>query len=372
MSERPLRIGLLGDDLSGVAALAGELGAHRWRTCVSALSQAPAPETRFWGINLGSRELDAASNAQRVGQALARLRGWGADELIVKIDSRWRGHPEAMIGAAAAGGEDFAIALPCPVPNQARIEQATGRTLQRWPEAPVRSKRALLIAGESTHERDEAIRTLHRDGVRLWVGGIGTAHAVARAALRTPRPTLSVVGSYHEGVAAQLQYLSSRGHEQVALSAVIEARAFARDCEALTERAAGHLRAGTSVVITTLPTAGERHGIERMACSQGVSAEHHAMWCFRAPGKGLAGVVDTELAGLILTGGQTAQGVLEGFGVQALEPTERGVAEGAPVCRAHGGAWSGLRVVTKPGHAGGARALGEIADQLTLLAEAER
>ena len=65
---------------------------------------------------------------------------------------------------------------------------------------------------------------------------------------------------------------------------------------------------------------------------------------------------------LILTGGDTAMGVLNALGIEALEiKTE--VLEGISLCSVSGGRWKGLRVVTKAGAFGNEDALVKIIEQ---------
>lgn len=337
--NRP-RMGVVGDDISGVVAVAGELSALGYRTVIA--DRAP-PDADAWAINTAARELGAEENHTRTQHAINALAKWGADDILIKIDSLWRGHPAAMLAAVATSGIPVVLVGGCPPETVADVSANI---------SPVKSRvdEDRLISGEVIGLLPKAsplIRRFHQAGVRRWVGGMDLAEAIA-VSRACPAPVLTVLGTRHPNNRQQLDFMLSLGAEQVAFDDDIEKTA------AVVQAA---WRRTNRVILTG---AEGTHGLDNARAAEQL---------FAGMGKVVGLALPPDAAGLILSGGHTAECVLRALEITSLVPQMPGPLPGAPLCRAGGGTFDGLRVVTKPGHFGQADSLQRIADYVAALKE---
>jgi len=192
----------------------------------------------------------------------------------------------------------------------------------------------VVVDAESSADLARAVAAiLRRPGPHLLVGSTGLARALRdavagaapdadTAAVAAPAAggVLTIVGSAHPVARSQVACVRERG-----LATIAEA-----DGAGVGERAARAIARGEHVVVVA-PARSAAGGVLDALARVSAAATRIAR-----PG------------GLVLVGGETAQRVLAGLGVEALR------VEGAPAplvvrSRAMGGALAGLRVVTNGG-----------------------
>lgn len=298
-----MKLGLVADDMTGLAAMASEL-VSRARPVPLTPLEAADPSGDFWGVDLACRNTDGATCGDRTRRAIDRLLSWGAGQIVVKVDSRWRGHPDAMIDAARA----FA---PLAVFHDSF--------------EPTRHPDVAHAGGTDALRCPETLRAAHESGVKIWVGALSLARAVVWVALENPDPVLALVGSTEpisgEQVNLCLRAGMRRHHDRCDVASV-----------------ADDLQRGRNVIIT--------HGA---APNGGVRDAERA---FARWARILRALPVADCSGLLLTGGHTASTVLAEAGVSMLHVTGNSVLPGLPICRIVGQPWPGIPVVTKPGHFG--------------------
>lgn len=354
----PPLVGIVADDLTGaadtgVAFLAGGVSAVvSWpdravdRVRMSLAADVVAVATR-------SREADAEYARAITREVVSRFREVGVATLYKKIDSTLRGHVGDEVRAAVEAWHPGSLAVVAPAfPGVGRTtvdgrQRVDGLPIARRAFLPalfeeagistcsvdlacVRSAALLSTLLECQHraviavvcdaETDEDLRAIAREGARLgpaivWVGSGGLARAMA-ADVRTagPRvftsatnvsgPMLIVVGSTSQIALAQANDVAAAGVRRVIVpmgalvGSVVADADCARDIEA-------HLRAGEDVLVTLgSETGGEGESADDARLMERLG--ERLQRCASAVG------------GLILTGGDTAVGVLQAWGTSAL------------------------------------------------------
>lgn len=315
------RIGVLGDDLTGVNAVLAEAAGLGMRCSVTAAADPVRPDgADVWGIDLDSRESGGPDAVAAATAQISRLRAWGAEHVLVKIDSLWRGDPAAMIAAARADATPVIVsgAAPEPLPDTVLIAQAN----------------PFLAASE--------IRAYHRAGTRVWVGGVGLLTVLLWAELADPALLAAVVGSFQPNVKAQVAALEGFG------SAVLKLTA-----DGMEARLASAWASRQPFVIQTV-------------ADHGLAGHCAAEAAFRRCAELLAPHLAGQVFGLILTGGHTASVVLAALGVRRMDLVGPSAVDGAPLLRARTPSLAKGLIATKPGHFGGPDALVRMAIQLQL------
>jgi uncharacterized protein YgbK (DUF1537 family) len=307
------RLAVVGDDLTGTAALVAEATISGKEGTVTALG-APPPHAAVWGIDLASREASAAENERRLEGALGRALDWGAEHVFLKVDSRWRGQPEALLAAAQRYG-------PVAVFN--------GRLAS--PET----------AGVAWYGRDEAlaclptVRAAANAGVRLWLGGLTVALAVMHAARGSRPSVLALIGSREQACEEQIDYCAAAGVPVATLAAQNAVADVTRSLEAAL--------AGAGIGIL-------RSSVSEPACRDDAEAAFAAMAACvtRLP---------NVPSGLVISGGHTAGAVLAALGIRESAAFSFAGDPGLVLMRPAVPTWQHLGVVTKPGHFGPPRTL---------------
>jgi uncharacterized protein YgbK (DUF1537 family) len=397
----PLRLGVIADDITGALDTGVQFVEAGLETVLLLdvdpglpNQNQPGRERPVQVLSTDSRDGDVATAQRRAAQAAERLhRRW----LYKKIDSTMRGHvgPEIKAVLRTAG---LSRAVVCPaVVGQGRTiregELWVGGTLLhksafgRDPSWPARTSHlGDLLSVPSTHLPLDVARadteTLAKaileaptpivsvDAVEtadiariaraavlsrcLPCGALGLARAwvqslIAEGLLRVERsggigfamrgvgtersaePVLVVAGSRHPTTRAQLGYTAA-ARDLVRIE--IETQDQGTQAEGWTTLAAA-LAQGRSVILHSPQQEIER-GAERLALG-----ETMACWTQRA-------CREFDLAGLVLTGGETALAVCRAFGAAAIDILGE-LETGIPWGRLVGGAAPGLRVVTKAG-----------------------
>ncbi|MCP3371816.1 nucleotide-binding domain containing protein [Bradyrhizobium cajani] len=319
------RIGVLGDDLTGVNAVVTEAAELGMRCIVTDAKEDGVPErVDVWGIDLASRDSGSKQSQALVRAGIGRMRDWGADHLLLKIDSRGRGDPMALVAAAA---------------TEARPVIVSGAAPSNLPHG------AVLIEEANPYLAASQIASCYSTGQTLWVGGVGLMTVLLWASITDRMPLGAVVGSYQPNIAPQVEAMRGLGALVLQLN---EHR--------LAARLGSAWSACRPVVIETMPA----------ATSPGATADADA--AFRQCAALLAPHLMDRAFGLILTGGHTANVVLRALDVRRLDLVGRSVIDGAPLLRAALPALSKGLIVTKPGHFGGPDALVRIAMHVQLRA----
>ena len=301
------RLGILADDLTGLAATLAE-AAIGGRPAIIGEFDGNMPEDAILGLDLNCREAPPQEVRAVTSAGIARLHARGVRDILIKVDSLWRGNPLAMIEAACNAG---AVAV-----FHDRFEaKAVPQVVFHGP------LKAML--------RLDLVCAARCDGVRLWVGGLDLVRALVWSSLRDPAPVLLMIGSRE--VAAQ---------EQISQCRTAGIEILTGDVPSAFQRLQEMVAARRSVLFSgdgnTLP------GNDKIA------AENQ----FTAWAELLLRIPPDRCAGLILSGGHTASSVLGRLSTTAYRLTGDVVEYGLPVSVALDGAWRGTLLATKPGHFG--------------------
>lgn len=306
------RLGILADDLTGLAAMVSEAAFGGLSAQMSRLN-GQAPDTDIWGIDLNCRESSPGVNFERAARALDRLADWECDDIIVKIDSLWRGHPEKILNAAL-GRHSVAVFNdhfnPC--------------------SAPVRHH-----GGSNVIDHLEIVLDARLAGVRCWLGGLTLARAVRWSSLSQRHPILAIVGSRESASDEQVRYCAAQGVSVFRFDATLTA-------EILSET----LGRKMNVIIT------EQEGRDASEIDARAAEAQFAHWANL-----ISQLERSNFGGMILSGGHTASTVLARLGTTEFAITGAEPEVGLPIAMARNGLMRGKCILTKPGHFGTARTL---------------
>ncbi|MDQ3653453.1 MAG: hypothetical protein M3457_00030 [Chloroflexota bacterium] len=355
-----IQLAVLADDLTGGADTGAAFASVGLVTSIAFGGHAPDCDVLV--VSTNSREIDLATAADRNLRAATALATGPATRrprwVYKKIDSALRGHPREELLAVMAGlGESRALIAPA-LPSEARTTvngrqfldgrplEATSlgssqgpsdlvslfgsggevsvhalgfNTIRNGPEEIERVLRqwgsGLVIADAET-ELDLLLiaRAALRSDLRLLAGSAGLAGQLARVlapasvshkevAGRPASPALVVAGSLHESTASQVGVLQAAGLPIVRpVDALLHGSSRAK--RRAVDELAMHLAAGRSVVLATAGLPPSRYGSAFVvSCLADIVA---------APG------VRRHMGGLVLTGGETAAGILAGLGAIEL------------------------------------------------------
>jgi uncharacterized protein YgbK (DUF1537 family) len=385
---------IIADDLTG-AADTGSCFATEGFTTFILMRTMTAFDADVIVSSTESRDLDAVEASAVVGRTVRGLLGLPAARserwYYKKIDSALRGHPrDELLATMTAVGADRAIVAPA-FPDEGRTTIGGRQYIDGWPvEASgfgspgstsdllthfaqdgmaarlvdletvrrgVPATREAITAQPSgiivvDAETDQDLATLaaavgeSRGLVLCGAAGFARQLApvlpIARVTVHPGDdgtgngPILVVAGSRHDATARQIESLRAAGASVVRLGqAAIES--VAPSVEAVAAEAAAHLEQGRPVVVTT------------------VGLGHSALG-----GRGVAALladvatdsrIVERIGGLVLTGGDVAKAVCDGFEVDAIR-LRGDVTAGIPWGTLTGGVRPGLPVVTKAGSFG--------------------
>ncbi len=311
-SLRP-QLAVVADDLTGALDAAAPFAAAGLAVAVAtrigALPAALATGASVVAVSTRSREMAAGEARSAVAAALAALPA--GVRLIKKIDSRLKGNIEAELDAFGAmplavlpaipefsrvveGGclGGFGLAEPLPVAERLGRHAARATIPDVGSVAAMRAAVAAVAAGT------------------LLVGARGLTSALAAGLARRPaaappvleRPVVVIVGSADPITLAQVEALSAAEPGLVAIDAPAGA-------------VPGDARMGTVTLIRAV--AGE-------PAAPAAVAERLARGALP---------MARQAASLVLTGGATAEAVLDAMGLDLLQPLGE-VLPGLPICRA--------------------------------------
>jgi len=211
-------------------------------------------------------------------------------------------------------------------------------------------------ASTQTHLQTIATAIAATEAAALWVGSAGLAEVIP-AVMGWPQaeqtvtpgglgPVLVVAGSVSYVTARQMnRFLTGDNVQLVSLQVDALISHEAEEVQRCAQEALSHLAAGRDVLLASAVA----EGSVVQGCSEIVAA---------SMGKVVAQLASEKLAGLFLTGGDTAVSVCRALGVNAIDILAE-VLPGIPLGQLDGGCCPGLRVVTKAGAFGGENAIVE-------------
>jgi uncharacterized protein YgbK (DUF1537 family) len=329
-------------------------------------------------LNTASREGTAEAAGASAGRAALALRDAGIDRVYKKIDSVLRGHPGAELAAVLDVYGGRAAVAPA-FPAQGRITRDGVQYVAGQPAPPFGGDvRAALgpaatrcdVFDASTDDDLSAIARLAAGGdYRVWCGTAGLATSVPAALGLAPagagpivRPpatqVLVVAGSLHPATSAQVKALAAAGWKHIAVD--IEAAGPPGD---LVARLADALAGDGHVVVSFRSEHLSAAEMRRLVAPAGTAARLLGPLA-AAVSEVIPATITHRRLGLVLTGGETGLWVARALGARAIDVTgesQPGVPLG--VLRLPG---ADVPVATKSGGFGGAAALMEAADSLTL------
>jgi uncharacterized protein YgbK (DUF1537 family) len=399
-------LAIVADDLTGAADSAAPFaraGAQPIVTWERTLGRAPIDGATAIAIDLESRHGNTSEARAAAARVVSTLQSRGVSTIYLKCDSLLRGH----LGAESAGAlstlpaETLAIVAPA-FPAQGRTtaggrQHRDGVAIDRPAiaealEQSAVSAQTVSLAQVRSQTLTRVLRALSEDGVRaavcdaeteadlraiagaglaiarrvLWVGSGGLARVLPEL-LPTPAvdeqrsiavapiagPILFVVGSPSRIAQEQAARVAASGctHVALPLDSLVEPSAIAT-LEGLIARVERHLRDGSDVLVTI---EGANFGAaveERPALAEALGT------MLRSCGA-LAGA-------LVVTGGDTATGVLRAWDTVALRLLGE-VEPGVPLALSV--AARPIPVVTKAGSFGNAETLVHAANRLRTAAE---
>ena len=279
-----MRVGLIADDLTGLAAVASEFERYGFSVGVAlnaAAAEALADRFDIVGIDTNSRALnpdEAAKSAREAAEALARF---NPDWLFKQGDSALHGQISAELSAivVALKAKNVLMAPACPSLGRLTID-GVHRTAANDPQTHIRvvdlwsgdntvavedtngpasiSPRKPLITvadAENDADLDAAVRRADTFGERFVAGSVGLAKAVARhlwaTATRNAAPALILLGSFQTRSREQAETLLATGTARLI---ELPTNGKADDVCAATQEAGKALRDGYHVVLAASPS----------------------------------------------------------------------------------------------------------------------
>ncbi|SHN50851.1 Uncharacterized conserved protein YgbK, DUF1537 family [Geodermatophilus obscurus] len=348
------RLAVLADDLTGAADAAAPFAVRGLEVSV-ALTAATPGAVDVLALVTDNRWRPPEEAADRMREAVERVRAWGPDLLFLKIDSTLRGRVRADVSVALdAWGTRNAVATPA-FPAQGRTVH--DGALRVHGEATVTDIGGHFPPGvravdAQTHgDLVQIARRILADGA-VAAGSGGLARALAEVLITTPAArrflatpvggVLLVVGTDHPTTKAQVAPLLATGADRLVVD---------DSTPWPVEDAVSALRDGRRVLLTSAVV------VDVPADSPQAAALAERL------ARVVAAVLDgAPSAGLVLTGGATALAVATALGATELRLLAE-VTEGLPL----GELFTGDRripVVTKSGGFGAPDALCRAAEAL--------
>ncbi|CAL8981632.1 hypothetical protein RHODGE_RHODGE_01716 [Rhodoplanes serenus] len=303
------------------------------------------------------KKLDSLLRGPIAAEAAALMAALGAAEALVATASPEAGRT-TVGGRQRAGGRPLAEALPDLDPGAtletdevAAFFTGCGRPVRLLDLATLRAagplrhgwRDAITVAdAETPDDLVRAVGAAHAAGIRVFFGTYGLGEAVARL-LPAPRrdPLLVIAGSLSEATRTQVLALAREG----AVCLTVGAPDVGPQARAALDR-------GEDVVLCTRPDTLGESGRRLSSPPSGNAA--------RAMEQAVAALAESLLpgvAGVVVSGGSTADALLARIEAHGLRLTPRELGPGVPLMRVHGGPWDGLWFITKPGSFGGEDAL---------------
>lgn len=395
--NRAERLGVIADDLTGGAAIAGEL-VREGRECDVIRIGQDIPGKRSIVVETGSRFLPPELAGQRVREATTALQSAGFELMMKKVDSALKGNVPAELEAyVRAAGTPVLLVPACPAARTSvrggllqgegiegdRIGAALGRTgigsvsylplelLRNAPEHAAdwlqgRTEHLLVCDAETNEDLFLLAQSAQRASIKAFAGTYGLGAAIARAydlpssarrkgIPRSQRVTV-IVGSASQHAAAQVQHALRAGAQEL----VIDVQSLLKG-EA--DREINHVRDNAAnldsqvIIVHTSPQA-TRGLVMKHQAANGWNERDLAL-NFAPP---MAAAV-TALGGqtLVLVGGETTGAVAELLDIKRLRITAE-LQPGVPLGFEARNCWPAI--ITKPGSFGPISALTDITNAL--------
>lgn len=187
----------------------------------------------------------------------------------------------------------------------------------------------------------------------LWVGAAALADILLETARKVP-PALAVIGSLSSVSRRQAEFAAAKGVAAVPVSAgaILDGKATARQ---YADEVVANMRNGRDAMLLSAAawSAEGAEQEERAAGRHAMSREDMGIHVQKILADVSAMILEnTPVSGLFLTGGDTAIAVFDAAGSQG-SAIDTEIAIGIPMMRLRGGAYDGMKVVTKAGAFGG-------------------
>lgn len=383
-------------------------------------------------IDTNSRDINAIEAYQKVKQTCEKLQDSGIVHIYKKIDSTLRGNLGAEIEAAASVFLPTVVIIAPAFPGNQRITIGGCHFLDgvpialtemaHAPKSPINESQIIDVLREQTDvliglisletvkqgaaqiaaairqclKRDEkwivfdAAEDKHLGYIveaakvykqLLWVGSAGLAEYLPSiyqwkpskrvVGIKTSGPILIVAGSVSKTTQTQIQEVLT--HTKINLIKLNAAGLLENQSEEIkrcVKSVNSLLEKGSDVLLASATLdADVKQAIEAGIKYKLVGSEV-SEYTARALGEVAKTVVGSHLAGVILTGGDTAIHVCKALGAEGIEILEE-VAMGIPLGRLVGGPCSGLQVITKAGAFGGSNSFIQAMDAIRKVKEHE-
>lgn len=361
-------------------------------------------------VDTDSRDMTSANAYHKVKQVCEILQYSGVKQIYKKVDSTLRGNLGAEIEATASVFQPELVVIAPAFPRNHRVTVGGYHLLHQVPielteiayapKSPVKESRIVELLHQQTNQKiglisltdvmagvdtlttaigdcvsqgkrwlvfdavlDEHLETIVKAAQKyekvLWVGSAGLAEQLPKfyqwsvqtelKSLPVYGPVLIVAGSVSKSTQAQIRtVLSQRKIQLVKMNVEDILRNQEAELSWCTEDAKKFLGQGKDVLLASaLNDEDVRSAVmagEKCGYSSAEVSEKTALALARIVSR----LTDCSLAGLVLTGGDTAIHICRALGAEAIQILEE-VATGIPLGKLVGGCCNGLKVVTKAG-----------------------
>jgi len=191
--------------------------------------------------------------------------------------------------------------------------------------------------------------------MRLWIGSYGLADALAGylSSLESG-PVLVVAGSYNSVTVEQVRHLKDNGVPYLFVDTMGGRSARESRFDYYRDRLADALAQSPAAVISTIPTHSDTAHDSAPKLVERRPGRRASKKVAEYVASLVVAAVPPNLAGLVLTGGSTAEAVLRGLGCGALRTSGSEAISGVPLLETECPKYQRLVVATKPGGLGGA------------------
>ncbi len=399
------KLGIVADDLTGANDTGVQFSKHGLRTVVNwglSFVRNMADETDVMVIDTETRTVSKEEAYSKVSKATRALMDAGFSLILKKMDSTLRGNIGAELDAASQASGKLLVLVAPAFPKNGRttlggqqlldgvpleysvvgtppssptlqshivdlIRTQSGRRVGYIPLAVVASgtdelRSRILVEAQQGYEilvldavTNDHLGTIANaasklDNPVLLAGSAGLAEEIPMVFNLVPerKQFLVVAGSLSSVTARQVSYLVSNfGLRPVDL----DSEALLRDEVSRNKEVSNAVRsvkgelAMSSVSLLTFRKIPAGNGIKGFSALSDTASRELVL---SSLGRVVASSMGSRVAGLVLTGGDTAMAVMEAVqaeGIRLEGEVEPGIAVGAII----GGPWCGLRVVTKAG-----------------------
>lgn len=383
---------IIADDFTGAGDTGVQLRRHGYPARIYFQAPAEFSEEISIVIDTETRGLEADEAARKVKKDLERIDLSSFTYLIKKTDSLLRGNiPEEIRAADECFGSGLVLFMPA-IPDLGRTTingvhllngvPVSETEISQDPTRPVTESQIRLLLEKVyqepvrliTEEEIKSGKISFRDG-RVFVSDACTntdMQTVIRAALNDGRrvlfagasaiadnliameccekPVLGITGSVSEVTRAQVKFARKKGISVISIP-VLEVLLGRSDPEAYVRKSCDLLRNGKDVLIVSDATLDRQDLIcpEQAAEQLGLAGMEVSRKTDELLGNiGKRVLAGSEVSGLFLTGGDTAVSLLQKAGAEGADIVDE-VISGMPMLLLRGGAFPGLRMITKSG-----------------------